>query len=498
MPGVTDEGFEIKTFDQIKTEYESDFRDIFGENINLSSTSLLGGLIGIMSNNDSQLWELGSSVYLSRWVNTATGRSLDNNVNFLGLTRKQDFRTSGEVFLFGDVGTSIPEGTILGSGGNLNFVTLSNVELISGLPPIMRISREAGLTTDTVMLIPSDDLFGIFQPPGTSPSFNFSELTDDIKTDLEGYFGENTIESVHRVTASEAMSDDTDRSVNDLIITFRTNMFLPGFTSDGVIITFEQIGRSNGIPVSVASQDSGPFDVAAGQVNRIITPIDGLSRVINFLDFIPGRYAETDEELRRRWINRVRSPINSTKDSIKNALESLDGVTDAYVFDVEDNDSIPPLSLDIVVNGGDEDDIAQVIYNTKPPGIRLSARVAEQSVTANATDNLGNIKPILFSRPDIIVAEARVTIQKLSTFPPNGDSEIRQAIFDFQTRLPIGSVVRPSPDMIWALEGIMGINSLSIEISVEGSPFSSDPYPLQTHETLSFSSVAIIEESTSS
>ena len=485
MPGVTEEGFETKTFDQIKTEYEADFRDVFGENINLSSTSLLGGVIGIMSNNDSQLWELGSSVYLSRWVNTSTGRSLDNNVNFLGITRKQDFRTSGEVFMFGDVGTAIPEGTIFSNRDNLNFITLSNVEVVAGTPPIMRISRVSGLSANTVLLTPSNNLFGIFQPTGTSPSFLFNQSTDEIKASLESYFGENTIESVRLDN-------------NDLLITFATNMFLPDFTSDGVNITFEQIGLANGVPVSVAAQDPGPFNVLAGDVNRIVTPLEGLDRVINFFNFIPGRYAETDEEVRRRWVNRVRAPITSTKDSIKNSLEALDGVTDAYVFDVEDNPAIPPLSLDVVVNGGDEDEIAQVIYNTKPPGIKLSSTVASQSIRGTATDSLGNTKSILFSRPDIITAEARVTLQKLGNFPDNGDNEIRQAIFNFQTRLPIGSVVRPSPDMIWALDGISGINSLSIEISVGGGDFSSNPYQLQTHESINFSTVSIIETPTTS
>ena len=489
MAGVTNEGFEVRTFDDIKSGYESDFRDIFGSDINLSSTSLLGQVIGILTNNDSQIWELGSSVYLSRWVNTATARSLDNNVNFLGLTRKQDFRTSGVVFIFGEAGTSIPEGTIFSNTDNLNFITLRQVVLATGTPPVMRIRMVSGLSATNVLLTPTGNLYGIFQPEGTPPSFDFNQNTDEIKDNLESYFGDDTVATVQKDTANADLARR-----NDLIVTFGQNMFLPSFTSDGFLVSFDQIGRSDGNAVSVAAQESGPFNILAGNVNRIVTPLEGLDRVINFENFTPGRYSETDEELRRRWNNRVTAPINSTKDAIKNALETLDGVSDAYVFDVEDNSSIPPLNLDIVVSGGDEDQIAQVIYNTKPPGIQLSARIAERSVTGNATDAFGNIKPILFSRPDLVTAEARVTIQKLSNYPSNGDNEIRQAIFEFQSNLAIGSVVRPSPDMIWALSGIRGINSLQIEISVSGGDFSANPYQLQTHEALAFSSVIIVEK----
>ena len=479
MPGVTATGFEAKTFNEIKEDYESDFRDIFGPEINLSSTSLLGGLIGIFANNDSQLWELGSAVYLSRWVNTATGQALDNNVNFLGINRKQDFRTSGDIYIFGSAGVTVPEGTVFSTQDGLQFINTSTVTLVSGTPPIMRISKIAGFSAPTITLIPSGNLYGLFQPVGTVPSFNFDQNTDEIKVILEGYFGENTIASVTRST--------------DIVITFSSNLFLPALSSDGVNISFDQIGMADGISLPVFAQESGPFNVKAGQLNSIDTPAEGIERVLNFEDFVPGRYAETDEELRLRWLNRVTSPITSTKDSIRNAIESLPGVSDASIFDIDDNSDIPPLTIDIVVNGGDENDIAQAIYNTKPPGVRVVAQLAQQSITGNATDSFGNLKPIIFSRPDIVPAVAKITLQKLSNYPDNGDNAIRQAIANLQERLPIGSVIRPSPDMIWALNGIMGINSLNIEISVNGGDFSSEPYQLRTSEIINFTSIIIVE-----
>ena len=486
MPGVTETGFEIKSFDQIKEDYEADFRDIFGSEINLSSTSLLGGVIGILSNNDSQLWELGSSVYLSRFVNTATGRSLDNNVNFLGLTRKQDFRTSGTVYIFGDVGTVIAEGTIFSSAENITFITVNRAEIATGVVPIIRISQLSGFSAPSVTLNPVDDLYGIFQPTGSPPVFNFNQNTDEIKEVLEGYFGEDTIESVAGVEQNSTRTA--------IVITFATNMFLPPLTSDGLSITFDQIGFANGVAVPVVAQEPGPIKIDAGQVNTIVNPLEGVERVINFDDFIQGRLPETDTELRRRWQNRVSAPITSTKDAMRNAIETLEGVSDAFVFDLEDNPQIPAASIDIVVNGGQEDEIAQVIYNTKPPGIRLSAQLSDQTVTANARDTLGNLKPIIFSRPEVVPATARVTLQKLSNFPDNGDNAIRQGLADYQAQLSIGAGVRPSPDLIWALDGISGINSLKVEISVKGGDFQTDPYQLQTQEILSFTSIIIIEE----
>ena len=476
MAGLTETGFETKTFSEIKSDLERDFRNIFGDDINLSSTSLLGGLIGILANRESQLWEAGNSTYLSRYVDTADGISLDRIVNILQITRKRDFNTSGEVFFFGDVNVNIPAGTVVSNNLNNNFNTLESVTTIAGATPIIKIIQNVSLEEPNVRLsqrINTNNLYGLFQPLiGEVPEFSYSEDLDVIKSRLESYFGAGAITSVIR------------NSDNSLTINFTNREFIPGFEAFGFNVEVIRAGRADGIAVSVDSSEAGILNIAAGQITNIETPISGINRVINFFDFISGRLSESDSEIRNRWNNRVKSPTTSSKDSIEFAIEEIDGVLQAIIFENENG------SFEIVVNGGIESDIAKAIILNKPVGIGLTG-----NVIATTTDARGNIQLVRFSRPTILNVFVKVNILRdRSNFAIDGVDIIRNLLNEYQYTLSIGALLKPSPDMIWALNNVEGLNSLSIEISVGNEDnYSSNNYQLANREIASFAKIEIRE-----
>ena len=486
MPGITNEGFETKTFNQLKTEIETDFREVFGDNINLESTSLLGGLVGIITNNYSQLWELGSSVYLSRFADTATGSSLDRIVNLLNIERKQDFRTSGEVYLYGAVGTIVPRGTIVANRNDVSFQTIQDITLGEGVTPIMRLRKTVPTAIDSFVLNPLSNLYGLFTITGNFNVGSFGGTTDSIKTAFESYFGVGSITSVERDTEGfDAIGLLQDQ---DLVITFANNIFLPAFSAgSGIEVIYDRGGLANGAAVSVAAQNEGVFNISPGDINQIQTPIDNLDGVINFDPFIPGRLAETDAQLRERWYKRVSTPITSSKEAIENKIEELDGVIQAIVFET-------PGNIRCVVNGGENDEIAQAIYDNKPPGIDVLGQI-----TGNAVDGRGNQQVLPFDRPSIIPVKVKVTITKTNTYPDNGDDIIRQSLIDYANNLAIGGKVIVSPDMVWALDGVSGIDNLKIEISVGDVggmnflPFTTNNYQLQNQQIINFSTINIVD-----
>jgi len=49
--GVTSEGFKAKRLADIKTELETSFQNVFGNNINLDARGPFGQIIGIMAEN---------------------------------------------------------------------------------------------------------------------------------------------------------------------------------------------------------------------------------------------------------------------------------------------------------------------------------------------------------------------------------------------------------------------------------------------------------------
>ena len=115
--GVTPEGFKQKRLPQIKEEYEDLFIGEFGE-INLEPQSVTGQLIGIFSKVLADDWENLSDVYLSQYLNSATGISLDNVLAMMGIIRLPASKSSVVGAATGMQGTLIPAGSLARLAGS--------------------------------------------------------------------------------------------------------------------------------------------------------------------------------------------------------------------------------------------------------------------------------------------------------------------------------------------------------------------------------------------
>lgn len=76
--GVTDEGFVIKPLERIKTEIENKEKADFGNAIDVTATSVLGQINGIMAGKLSELWELAQAIYSAMDPDSANTSSLEN------------------------------------------------------------------------------------------------------------------------------------------------------------------------------------------------------------------------------------------------------------------------------------------------------------------------------------------------------------------------------------------------------------------------------------
>ena len=85
---ITESGLTIKSLSDIIDETNDSFRGEFGDNIDLSATSVLGQIIGIMSERESLIWELAEDVYNSQYPTNSIGRSLDLSASITGTVRR--------------------------------------------------------------------------------------------------------------------------------------------------------------------------------------------------------------------------------------------------------------------------------------------------------------------------------------------------------------------------------------------------------------------------
>ena len=458
MAGLTDSGFEIKSFDEIKTELEEKFKTIFGDDINLASTSLLSQQIGVFSKEIYDVWQNMLDVYQSRFPDTSTGTSLDHLVSLSGLERLQNFKSSGSIYLSGDVGTVIPSGTLFSNELGQNVETSYEVTLEEGVAPIFSVSQEEGNTAESFVLSIASDFSGVYESRvGESETISFTANEATVTQAVNTLFGSQVVASV--VVATDKVT-----------VTLNSNLFLPVLNVAAGVLTLDRAGLPDGISVGAVASEDGPIVFPVYAIDQIVTPVEGLRAVVNLQDFIVGRLRETDVELRRRWRERIEAPATSSGAAIRNAIRDLSGVSQAFVFEEEGE-------IEIVVSGGDDQEIATTIQRIKPVGT-----LTKGSETVVLTDENNNPKNIYFSRPVLKPIFVQINITGGDDFPLDGEEQVRSAITGFFETFSIGGVLRPSPNMIWALQGIPGISNLSITLSEDNTAFSSNPITLQNNE----------------
>lgn len=182
--------------------------------------------------------------------------------------------------------------------------------------------------------------------------------------------------------------------------------------------------------VFVSSVETGPIAALSGTITIIDTPITGWDSCTNSADATEGRDEETDVELRSRRERSVSRDAQATIDAIFSAVGQIDGVTSVTVLendtDVIDGDGLPPHSFQVIVVGGDDTDIADIIWLKKPAGISSFG-----STTVPINDSQGTPHDISFSRPTTVDIYVTVTITTNGDYPAGGDDLMKQAIVDY-------------------------------------------------------------------
>ncbi len=139
--------------------------------------------------------------------------------------------------------------------------------------------------------------------------------------------------------------------------------------------------------VEVIAEEFGPIHVQAGKLTKIVTPHAGLIAINNPEDAIPGRFVESDADLRLRRIKELGAPGSSTHGAMTARLVKLKGVEAVHI---EEQDH----GFCAYVSGGDEQEIAETIWQHKPLGVHAYGEVRKEITASN-----GQKKLIRFNRP---------------------------------------------------------------------------------------------------
>lgn len=256
-----------------------------------------------------------------------------------------------------------------------------------------------------------------------------------------------------------------------------------------IVITEPQVGALPQITVNLTAQDTGPVQAPAGTLTVIETPVTGWDSITNPTDADPlGENLETDPAFRFRRLEEIAIAGRATIEAIRSQLLLVEGVTAVVVFEndtfITDVDGRPPKVVDIVVENGDDDEIAEKIFDVVAGGIGTIG-----DVTVVVTDSQGFAQTQKFSRPtpvDIWV-EIDVTVDS-NEYPADGDDQVQAAIVAYGDALGIGTdvIVHGSDSLECSITGIPGITDVEIRVGKTASPTTDDNVVIEPREVADF------------
>jgi len=278
----------------------------------------------------------------------------------------------------------------------------------------------------------------------------------------------------------------------------------PSGTGSGIVdatVTWSYVGDGTAaVDATVTAQTPGPFAALTGQITSIESPVSGWLSVRNMSDALVGAYTETDASLRNRreaeLAGRGNGPLPALRaDILKVNQGTANAVVDCIVFEnyteVVDVNGIPPHSFEAVVLGGLDADIRQVIFETKPAGIRPHG-----TVSGTVTDSTGISHIIKFTRPTSysIWIEVDVTYNA-AKWPLDGNAQVNAAILAALT--PANGYTLGKDVTAWgigaAIDVVPGVlNVTAIRLGTAPAPVGTADIPIGIREVALFDSARIL------
>ena len=232
--GITDDGFVLKRFEDIRDEVYTALRTAFGDNIDLDDQQPLGLITNIFVEQIADSWESAQAVYNSFWASTATGVSLDRIAALNGVTRLQATYSTGELQITGTNGTFIDIGDLRVGNGVGGTVVNSQAGTISG--GTLTLACRAESTGDTTYL--AGTLTTILTPIfGVSAVTNPADVSGGRNTETDAEFrlrraeflqasGSSNVEGIRNalldleyVTAAIVVEDVVNHTISCSILT---------------------------------------------------------------------------------------------------------------------------------------------------------------------------------------------------------------------------------------------------------------------------------------
>ena len=416
--GVTKNGFVRKRYDTIYSELQGDIKDGLGIDVSINPKSFFNVLLSSVADKLAVAWELAEMVYYSHYPATAEGINLDYACQFGGLTREEGSKTKYSILCTGTDGTAIPAGTRIASttSPQVFFSTAEDntISRSSCNSATIRVMQVAGELHYTVYL---DDT-----------AYTYLSKTEDDKMAI--------LNGLKETITDENFTVGIDEKDEFLVITSKNK-----YLSHSIDMT-ENLSTEEVTSIIVFdSEEYKRIQLTEGAITEIITSTAGFKKCTNLAIPVYGRERETDIELRQSYAAKQSYRSATMLESITSAImNNVKEVSSAVAFendtDLKDSDGRPPHSIEVVVDGGNDAEIAQQILLYKAAGIQTYG-----SIAVDVPSSFGNATiAVKFNRPSAVYVWLKVSIVKKpdEAMPPNYEALVKETIMSYAEKITAG------------------------------------------------------------
>jgi len=370
--GLLPEGFLQKPQEDIRSDMNASVAQSLGiEASALGDATPLGKILAIYSERLASIWQLLKDVDSSQNPDEATGAALETLCALTGTLRDIATVSTVDVLCVGDNGTVITTGSQI-KGTEENLFEAVNDGVLSGV---------------------SVWTSGIFATIGAIIT-NVGNI----------YYATNG-----GITAT------APTGTGDAIV-------------DGGVI-WKYLGTGDAIAtIPFQSVERGEIYAVPFSLDTIITPIGGWGGVANLLNAVPGQDIEKDAILRLRRETELAKSGACTVDAVYAKMSAIADVTRVRAFwnhtDVVDADGVPAHGVEMLIQGGNDQDIFDALLAYVGGGIETQGNTIGSAIDSEGVSHVRE-----FSRPVELEIYVAITCTYDATlWPTDGDDQIKAAI----------------------------------------------------------------------
>lgn len=410
---LTREGLYRDRLNEIKFSLDAIFTNVFGP-VNTEPDSFIGQYIGILTEVLDDIQEQIQDVYDSMYPFSAEGVSLDGAVALVGIYRLPASATAGWCMCYGNEGVVIPAGSIVHDTANKSYASQVDVVITRARAGDVSIQ----IRTPTIGQMYSIYIYGV--------QYSFTSVLGTAQEIIQG------LRSSMRPLEENFVFEIVDNTLR----MYRSNGYSPFQFTCTTNISISRIAT----PVYFVALEKGNYPAPANSIINIDTAISGWAEINNLIPAVTGRFEETDEELRLRHLQGTRVVGSATVKAIRaRIIQEVANVSSCRVYENRKGyevDGMPSHSIECIVEGGDEQLIANKIWEVKPAGIETWG-----NITLFVYDENNEWQEISFSRAERGYAWVKVDVVRLNSeevLSENIEDVIADAIVSYGNSLEIG------------------------------------------------------------